>query len=169
LIQQLSASAKKPLIAILLLAGLFFLLALISTNTAPDITFTTITGKKIALNQLRGKTVIVTFWATNCPGCIKEIPHLLDLYRQYHASGLEIIAVAMAYDPPSHVVAMTQTQKLPYDVVLDLKSEYAMAFGNVQFTPSTFLIGPEGSIVMKKTGLFDPAEMKALVEKLLKG
>jgi len=169
LIQQLSASAKKPLIAILLLAGLFFLLALISTSAAPDVTFTTITGKKIALSQLRGKTVIVTFWATSCPGCIKEIPHLLDLYRQYHKSGLEIIAVAMAYDPPSHVVAMNRTQKLPYDVVLDLKSEHALTFGNVQFTPSTFLISPEGSFVMKKTGLFDPAEMHNLIEKLLKG
>jgi peroxiredoxin len=169
LIQQFSASAKKPLIALLLLAGLFFLLTLFSTSAAPDVTFTTITGKKIALSQLRGKTVIVNFWATSCPSCIKEIPHFLDLYRQYHTSGLEIIAVAMTYDPPSHVVALAQSQKLPYDVVLDLKSEHALAFGNVQFTPSTFVISPEGSFVMKKTGLFDPAEMMTLIEKLTQG
>jgi peroxiredoxin len=168
-IEQLSSSAKKRFIAILLLAAFFFSLTLISTNAAPDATFTTITGKKIALDQLRGKTVLVTFWATDCPGCIEEIPHLLDLYQQYHGLGLEIIAVAMPYDPPSRVVAMTQAKQLPYDVVLDLKSEHALAFGHVQFTPSTFLIDPEGFFAMKKIGAFDLAEMKTQIEQLLKG
>jgi len=138
-------------------------------TSAPDVTFTTITGEKIALKDLRGKPVIVTFWATDCPSCIKEIPHLSDLYTQYHASGLEMIAVAMYYDPPNHVVDMTKTKQLPYNVALDLKSELAMAFGGVMFTPSTFLIAPDGSIVKKETGLFDLAKMKINIESLLKG
>jgi thiol-disulfide isomerase/thioredoxin len=49
---------------------------------------------------------LVTFWATTCPSCIEEIPHLIDLYRELNPKGLEIIGVAMAYDPPEQVRAM---------------------------------------------------------------
>ena len=136
---------------------------------APDETFTTITGKKIALKELRGKPVIITFWATDCPACIKEIPHLLDLYKQYHKQGLEIIAVAMYYDPPNHVVSMTNDLQLPYNVALDLNAEHAHAFGDVQLIPSIFLISPDGLIDLKKTGAFDPVEMKSHIETLTSG
>jgi peroxiredoxin len=138
-------------------------------TSAPDVTFTTLTGQKIALKELRGKPVIVTFWATDCPACIEEIPDLIDLYNQYHASGLEMIAVAMYYDPPNHVVDMTKAKQLPYNVALDLKSEHADAFGGIMFTPSTFLIAPNGSVVKKEIGLFDAAKMKTTIESLLKG
>jgi peroxiredoxin len=129
-IEQFPSSAKKSL-GLILLVALFFLLTLQSPSEAPDSTFTTITGKKITLQQLRGKPVLVTFWATDCPSCIKEIPYLINFYRQYHDLELEIIAIAMNYDPPSRVVAMTQAKQIPYDVVLDLKSEHAQAFGPV--------------------------------------
>lgn len=160
----------------ILLVSLLSVLVFISTDLinhvstkGPDVTFTTISGKKIALKALRGKPVIVTFWATDCPACIKEIPHLIDLYTQYHKQGLEIIAVAMYYDPPNHVVTMTKNQQLPYNVALDLKAELAYAFGGVQLIPSTFLISPDGLLALQKTGPFDPAEMKTQIETLLKG
>jgi peroxiredoxin len=168
-IEQLPPSAKKVLGIILLIAALFFLLTLLSSKPVPDSVFTSITGKTIALQQLRGKPVLVTFWATDCPSCIEEIPYFIDLYNRYHHAGLEIVAIAMIYDPPSRVVAMTQANQIPYDVVLDLKSEHAKAFGQVQLTPSTFLIGPEGDWIMKKVGLIDQATMKAQIETLLKG
>ncbi len=160
----------------ILLVSLWLVLVFVSIDLinyvsakAPDVTFTTITGKKITLKDLHGKPVVVTFWATDCPGCMKEIPHLIDLYTHYHKQGLEIIAVAMYYDPPNHVVAMTTDQQLPYDVALDLKAEHADAFGDVQLIPSTFLIGPDGLIDLKITGVFDPAEMKTRIETLIKG
>jgi len=158
---------------LLLLSAIISTALLLSFNktisSAPDVTLTTITGKKIALKELRGKPVIVTFWATDCPACIKEIPHLIDLYTHYHQQGLEIIAVAMAYDPPNHVITLTEDLQLPYNVALDLNAEIAHAFGDVQLTPSTFLIGPEGLIALQKTGAFDPAEMKTLIETMTKG
>ncbi len=138
-------------------------------NNAPDVIFSTITGKKIALHDLRGKPVIVTFWATDCASCLKEIPHLIELYQQYHAKGLEIIAVAMAYDPPNHVIDMTHAQQLPYDVALDLQAENAHAFGDVSLTPTTFLIAPDGSIALQKTGLFDLTEMNIQLSNYTKG
>ena len=137
--------------------------------SAPDVTLNTLTGKAIVLKELRGKPVLVTFWATDCPACIKEIPHLIDLYTRYHQQGLEVIAVAMTYDPPNHVIALTDNLQLPYTVALDLNGEIAHAFGNVQLTPSTFLISPQGLIALQKTGAFDPEKMKTLIETLTKG
>ncbi len=156
-----------------LLSLLLIILALTGCNktitTAPNITFDTITGQKISLNELRGKPVIVTFWATDCASCIEEIPALISLFKQYHQSGLEIIAVAMNYDPPNHVIDMTKDKQLPYNVALDLTSDVAQAFGGVMFTPSTFIIAPDGSVVKKQIGLFDLDKMNTLINSLLKG
>lgn len=152
----------------LLITGLWFWQTERITH-APHLTFTTITGKKIELVNLQNNPVIVTFWATDCPGCIKEIPHLIELYNQFHPQGLEIIAVAMYYDPPNHVVAMTKAKQIPYDVALDLKAEHAYAFGQVQLTPTTFLISSTGTIITKNTGEFVFADMKQQLEKLFKG
>ena len=152
----------------LLITGIWFWQSQIITP-APHVTFTTITGKKIELAKLQSNPVIVTFWATDCPGCIKEIPHLIELYNQFHPQGLEIIAVAMYYDPPSHVVAMTKAKQIPYDVALDLKAEHAYAFGQVQLTPTTFLISSTGIIIKQNTGEFDITDMKHQLENLFKG
>lgn len=140
-----------------------------SQTPAPPVTFTTITGKKIELVKLKGKPVIVTFWATDCPACIKEIPQLIELYQQFHAQGLEMIAVAMYYDIPNHVVAMSKAKQLPYPVALDLKAEHARAFGQVKLIPTTFLISPSGIIIMQKTGFIDITDMKQRLENILKG
>ncbi|MDD2724971.1 MAG: TlpA disulfide reductase family protein [Methylovulum sp.] len=137
--------------------------------TVPELTVTTITGQRIDLKTLRGKPVIVTFWATDCPGCIKEIPHLLELYQAYQARGLELLAIAMYYDPPSHVLAMSEARHLPYPVVLDLKADYAKAFGQVALTPTTFLIAPDGRIALQYIGLFDTQAMRTAIETFLKG
>ncbi len=92
---------------------------------------------------------------------------MLTLYRQFHQRGLEIIAVAMYYDPPNHVVAMARSRGLPYDIALDLRGAHALAFGNVQLTPTTFLISPDGKIVLRKTGAIDILQMQNNIEKML--
>jgi len=163
----------KTLASGLLLIGLTFSVIgfwlLQKPTPAPNVTFTTITGKKIELLQLRGKPVIVTFWATDCAGCIKEVPHLIELYKQFHSQGLEIIAVAMYYDPPNHVVEMTKAKQIPYHVALDLKAQHATAFGQVQLTPTSFLISPAGKVILQKTGEFDFFTMQQQIKKLIQG
>lgn len=139
-----------------------------TNNFAPETTFSTITGQKIALADLRGKPVIVTFWATDCASCLKEIPHWIELYQRYHHKGLEIIAVAMAYDPPNHVLNMSKALQLPYSVALDMQSENAHAFADVALTPTTFLIAPDGSIALQKTGLLDINTVKTQLSTFFK-
>ena len=122
---------------------------------APELGFTTLQGTEIQLAALRGRPVLVTFWATTCVGCMEEMPHLIELYQELQPRGLEIIGVAMYYDPPNQVQTVRERFQVPYPIVLDLQQEAALAFGNVRLTPTTFLISPEGRIVKQKVGEMD--------------
>ncbi|MDP1929422.1 MAG: TlpA disulfide reductase family protein [Thiobacillus sp.] len=141
--------------------------AMLSKPDAPAATFVTLEGKPIQLDSLRGKVVLVNFWATSCPGCIKEMPGMIETYNQYKAKGFEIIAVAMSYDPPNHVVNFTQTRQLPFPVALDVKGELAQAFGDVRLTPTSFIIGKKGQILEQKLGELDFVKLRALLDKEL--
>lgn len=155
--------SKKNFIALSLVAlaiGAWAFLNPNFNNQAPNITLSTLTGEKISLKALQGKPTLLTFWATDCPGCIKEIPHLKALYQDYNAKGVNIIAVAMHYDRPDNVIAMTKEKQLPYKVALDPLAEASKAFGNVRLTPTSFLIAPDGSIAMQKIGEFSEADMR---------
>ncbi|MBK8815887.1 MAG: TlpA family protein disulfide reductase [Methylococcaceae bacterium] len=133
----------------------------------PDTVFTTITGQKVALKDLHGKPAIITFWATTCPSCVKEIPHLIELHEKFHPQGIEIIAIAMNYDPPNRVVNMTQERKLPYHVVLDITGNYAKAFGHVWATPTTLLINGNGDVSKRILGPFNLKDVESRIEHLL--
>ncbi|MBE2294061.1 MAG: TlpA family protein disulfide reductase [Phycisphaerales bacterium] len=136
-------------------------------RAAPPLVGETLDGRTLTLEQLRGKPVLVTFWATTCPGCVEEIPHLIDLYRELHPKGLEIIGVAMAYDPPEQVRAMVQQRQIPYPVVLDRTERIAREFDNVQLTPTSVLISPEGHIVQYRLGLLDMSKLRNTITEML--
>jgi thiol-disulfide isomerase/thioredoxin len=134
---------------------------------APDVAFTTITGEKIALRQWRGHPVLVTFWASDCRSCIEEMPLLSQLHRDYGAKGLKIIAIAMDYDPPNHVLATVTRESLPYPVALDPLAKLAKAFDDVRLVPSNFLFAPDGSLAVHRLGLLDPQWLRASIERML--
>jgi peroxiredoxin len=159
---------KPLLIAIAVLAAVGALLfALLDKPGAPAATFTTLEGQPIVLNDLRGKVVLVNFWATSCPGCIKEMPGMIETYTQYKDRGFEIIAVAMSYDPPNYVKSFVETRQLPFPVALDVDGAHARAFGNVQLTPTSFIIGKDGRILEQKLGELDFVKLKALLDREL--
>jgi peroxiredoxin len=122
---------------------------------APDITVVTTTGERIPLAGMRGKPVLVTFWATTCPSCMEEMPHLIDLYHELSPRGLKVIGIAMYYDPPNRVLAVQKSHRIPYTIALDIEAQAARAFGEVELTPTTFLIAPDGRVVYQKTGSMD--------------
>ncbi|MEI8207961.1 MAG: TlpA family protein disulfide reductase [Methylococcales bacterium] len=162
---------KLTVLVTALLVSIYLIIISLNSSTlnVSEVHFSTITGQQIALNSLQGKPVIVTFWATDCPECLKEIPLFVDLYQQFHSKGLEIIAVAMSYDPPNHVITLVNELHLPYAIALDLNSELAHAFGDVQLTPSTFLIRPDGSIETHYLGAFNISDLTTRIETLIKG
>ena len=156
-------------IFILAIAGLSFWLWTSPSGLkwAPDVTFTTLEGEKLNMGELRGRPVLVTFWATTCPGCLKEMPHLVELYEELGNAGFELVGVAMSYDPPNRVLELTAERQLPYPIALDLDGALAAAFGNVMLTPTSFLIDPDGRIIKHKIGEMDMAELRQQVESLL--
>lgn len=127
---------------------------------APALNVTTLTGENVSLQQLHGRPVLVTFWATSCPGCVKEMPHLIELYNEMGPQGFEIIAMAMAYDPEEQVREMVRLKRLPYKVALDSNGAAAQAFGDVKLTPTTFLINPNGRIVQQTLGEMDMGALR---------
>ncbi len=158
-------SALGVLAAISLLGAVAWWLTY-TKSFAPNAVFTTLKGERLAINELKGKPVLITFWATDCPSCIEEIPDFIALYQQFNKNGLEIIAVAMPYDPPSHVQTLARDRQLPYAIALDIDGSLVRAFGDVQLTPTTFLIDRQGVIVMHKVGTFDLESLKVLLAQL---
>ncbi|MDR2208418.1 MAG: TlpA family protein disulfide reductase [Azoarcus sp.] len=134
---------------------------------APEVSFTTLQGERFDTAALRGKVVLVNFWATTCATCIKEMPDLAKTYEKFSARGLEIIAVAMEYDSEPQVRAYADQATLPFKVALDLKAKVATGFGDVRLTPTTFLIDRQGRIVHKYLGALDLTKLDTLLEELL--
>ena len=137
---------------LLIAAGIFVWLVPGGPKAAPDITVFTTDGEQLAFSSLQGNPVLVTFWATTCRTCVREIPDLIDLYRELAPQGLKIIAIAMYYDPPNQVLAMRKARDIPYTIALDIHADAARAFDNVRLTPTAFLVAPDGRIVYRKTG-----------------
>lgn len=136
-------------------------------HPAPRVTFTSIQGEKLAPEHLRGRVVLVNFWATDCVICVKEMPRLVETYRKFEPRNLEVIAVAMRYDPPNYVLRYAEKNALPFKVALDPMGELAGAFDNVSLTPTTIVIDKRGNIVKRIVGEPDFAALEALIERKL--
>ena len=123
-----------------------------SRQPMPEISFTDIDGGQHQLADYKGQPILMIFWATDCPGCIKEMPELIALHQEYADQGLAMISVAMPHDYPQHIKAMRENKDLPYLITWDEEGKMTAAFDNVRVTPTHFLISPEGEIVMRKIG-----------------
>ena len=162
---------KKPLIALLVavavgIAGWF---VWHPAPAAPDVAFKTLDGKTITMADLRGKVVLVKFWATDCVTCMQQMPATVADYRHYEPKGYVTMAVAMSYDKPGYVENYAQTRNLPFPVALDSQGKLARAFGDVRLTPTAFLIDRQGHIVKRYLGEYDPVQFHAAIEKALAG
>ena len=162
---------KKLLAAAVLVAfgGLGIWLFASPLAQAPEVTFSTLSGKQLKMSELRGKVVLVKFWATSCVTCVAQMPANIENYDKYHAQGFEIVAVAMQYDPANYVINFVETRKLPFTVALDTVGQVARAFGDVKLTPTAFLIDKNGQILQRYLGEYNKAEFRDTLEKALAG
>jgi peroxiredoxin len=168
--QKLLTKSGKLVIPLVILGLLAVLVFSLSKKTqAPDVTFTTIQGKTIKMDELKGKVVLVNFWATDCPGCIAEMPQLIKTYNQYHPQGFEVIAVAMFYDPPNHVLNYAQKHALPFPVMHDGFGEIAKSFEDVRLTPTSFIMDKQGRVIQRVVGELDFTSLHSLLTEQLRG
>ncbi len=159
--------ALISLIAVVALAGLGYWQFAGTAKTAPDVVFTSLTGQQISTQDLRGKVVLVKFWATSCVTCIQQMPDTVQAYEDMSPKGYDVIAVAMQYDPPNYVKNYSDTRQLPFPVAIDAQGKLAKAFGDVQLTPTAFLIDKQGHIIKRYLGNYDKVAFMNTVEKAL--
>ncbi len=134
---------------------------------APASTFVLLDGSTRTTADLKGKVTLVNFWATSCVTCVAEMPQIIATHEKYQARGYQTMAVAMSYDPPAYVVNFAQSRKLPFGVAIDNTGAVAKAWGDVQLTPTTYIVDKRGEIVKRYVGAPDFAELHQLIEKLL--
>lgn len=155
------------IIAIVVALALFSLMWLKQGGKQmPDISFTDIDGQSHSLEQYRGKPILVIFWATDCPGCIHEMPDLIALHHDYASHGLAMVSVAMPHDTVAHIQAMREQKGLPYTITWDADGTISEAFDNVRVTPTHFLINPDGEIVMRKIGTLNLQDLRERLNKM---
>ncbi|MEO7495323.1 MAG: TlpA disulfide reductase family protein [Massilia sp.] len=152
---------------VLALAGVGYATLGNNSVAAPEVTFISLTGEKISSQSLRGKIVMVNFWATSCATCVKEMPQMIATYNKFKGQGLEFVAVAMKYDPPNYVLNYTEKNQLPFKVALDSGGDLAKSFGDVVMTPTTFVIGKDGKILKRYLGEPEFGALHALLQKAL--
>ncbi|MHB1678421.1 MAG: TlpA disulfide reductase family protein [Sulfuriferula sp.] len=132
------------------------------TASAWAFNFTDAQGHPQNLEAYKGKWVLVNFWATWCPPCLKEIPDLISLQAKYGQTRLAIIGIAMDYNDPKQVINFARSMHINYPIVLG-NPDIAAQIGDIQGLPTSYLYNPAGKIVAYQLG----ALTKAAVEKYI--
>lgn len=109
-------------------------------------------GDTYDLAAMKGRVVVINFWATWCPPCIEELPSMQKLWDQAHAGGLDILAVNLG-EPPDRIRAFLQSfePKLTFPILLDRDGEAFEAWG-VRGLPKTFVVNKRGQIIYEAEG-----------------
>ena len=136
-------------------------------EAVPDIGFTRLDGTASRLSALRGKVVLVNFWATTCAPCLREMPQVIATHRRYAGPAFDTLAVAMAHDPPAAVVDYARSRQLPFTVAIDNVGAIARAFGDVRATPTAVLLNQRGEVVTRIVGEPDFAALHRLIDALV--
>ncbi|HTA52696.1 MAG TPA: TlpA disulfide reductase family protein [Candidatus Acidoferrum sp.] len=123
-------------------------------------------GRAISTAELRGKVVIVSFWATWCPPCREEIPEMIELASRY-GDKLQVIGVSEDDDAsPEEVREFAANEKINYPIVMG-RYGISREFGEVPALPTSFLVDTNGKVVQKHVGLYPIAVYDAEIRALL--
>ena len=131
----------------------------------PNLPFTTLDGRMGTLEGLRGKVVLVNFWATWCPYCRHEMPAMQAFYDDYKAKGFEILAFSVD-DDPAKVESFLRENGYTFPVLM-ATAEQSAAFGDTSRLPTSFIIDKSGRLRHKISGQVHYGRLQDLVEPLL--
>ena len=159
---------KKFSIIIFILISITLIFMSTQKKLVPQIDMLTISGETISTKDLKGSVYLVNFWATDCPGCIEEMPGLIDTFNKYKNKNFTVIAVSMFYDPPSRVLSYTEKNKLPFPVTLDLDKNIMNSFDDIKLTPTSVLVNKKGQVVNTIIGVLDFKDLHEKIDLMLK-
>ncbi len=157
-----AAGASAALLALLLTVSPA---AALEGDRACDLGLPDLEGKPVHLSQLKGKVVVVNFWATWCDPCREEIPDFVELYKAYQGRGLEIVGVSVDTGGEERVKAFAKKFGIEYPVVVaDIQVARQWL---VRGIPRTFVIDREGKVAQKIVGVTDKRSLEAGIQPLL--
>jgi thiol-disulfide isomerase/thioredoxin len=136
------------------------------STVAPDFSLESLDGPTMRLSDLRGKAVLLNFWATWCGPCKIEMPWFVDFQKQYGSQGLQIVGVAMDDASKEDIGKFAKDMGVNYPILIG-KEAVGDQYGGVPALPETFLIGRDGKIVDKIIGLRGKAEIEDSIKKAL--
>jgi thiol-disulfide isomerase/thioredoxin len=123
-------------------------------------------GKPVSSESLKGKVVIVDFWATWCGPCRAAIPHLMELHKTYKSKGFEVVGVSVDQQGPAVVQSFVTEHQIPYTIAMG-NAKIVSDFGGIRGIPTAFIISQDGKIYRKIVGLVPREEYEKDVKALL--
>ena len=141
-------------------------ISITKSGIAPDFALETLDGKNLRLSDLRGKAVLLNFWATWCGPCKIETPWLVELQKQYGSQGLQVVGVAMDDSGKEDIAKFAQDMGVNYPVLLG-KEAVGDEYGGVPALPESFFIGRDGKIVDRIIGLKGKGDIEEAIRKAL--
>jgi thiol-disulfide isomerase/thioredoxin len=133
---------------------------------APNWKLTDLNGKRVSLSDFSGKVVILDFWATWCMPCRIEIPHFVELQKQYGANGLAVIGVSLDEQGPDVVKRFVKQFEVNCSILIG-NEKIAEKYGGIVAVPTTFVIDRQGRIVSQHVGYDDKASFEKEIQSLL--
>jgi DsbE subfamily thiol:disulfide oxidoreductase len=124
-------------------------------------------GRTLALSDLRGKVVLLDFWASWCPPCRQEASALAEVYREYRGAAVEFLGINL-WDGRQDALDFVEQFKVPYPNAIDSKGAIAINYG-VRGLPEKFVIDQSGVIVKKYVGPMPADTLRAILDEVLEG
>jgi peroxiredoxin len=135
-------------------------------SPAPAFEVTTLEGQTVALEDLRGKVVLLNFWATWCPPCRVEMPGFQSVYDRHRESGFTIVGVSTDLRGRDHVREFLEERSISYPIAM-ASGSIVRDYGGATALPTSFLIDRRGNIRHQVRGYFAEPALNSAVEKLL--
>ncbi len=137
----------------------------VSSDQAADFSLELMTGGKVTLPELRGKVVMVDFWSSWCPPCLREARTLAEVYLEYEGQPVEFVGVDI-WDEPTAAQEHIDRYGVTYPNGIDADGIIAINYG-VTGLPEKFFIGPDGRVVKKFVGPMSPSKLRDILNEML--
>lgn len=169
---------RKTALFTLIFFGLWVLYVLLMPNTgktaglgvpigeaAPDFELQTIEGKSYRLSDLKGKPVMINFWATWCPPCRAEMPAMQEAFKEFEAEGFTILAVNLNESDVA-IKSFIDRYGLTFPIVVDKQDKVSKAYDIVPL-PTSYFVDRDGIVQGKWTGEIRKEQLRTLIKKIL--